>query len=472
MTRTVGRAKARAYSLSEEYERAMLALVITNPGAWANIGKHLDRDKLTQEPCKVLLALATAAAGEAGWPGGANMLYAWAAMAEVDGTYTRWALNEATAAFEAGYSVVESQDPIQLTRTLTAAVRKTLYNDAAKKLLDAWASGRDLTHEKAVEALMVAQAMGTVAASPKGASTREARKRALREAMSFRAMPTGFAELDAGMGGGLTIGNVGGILGGPGDGKSTAMAHTSAYLTGIQKLFVGYASAELKVYQVSAKYEAALFGIPIRLIRENPDITDSYYEEHGDNLGPFSIRHFDMGPGAKPTIADVDRWIDEEEQLAGRKMDALCIDYGDRFVPSKPKHRGSTYSMGEIVCDEEAELADRRKIPIWTGSATVRAKKSLLWGGGDGADSQHKERRFDAFYSVNALGSPQGRTMTLHLFKNREGDSSLVIGPKPVGFAYGRLYETALLDRVDPEYAGLFGVDDQAERLRERGLQP
>jgi len=430
------------------------------------VGKLLEGDHLASEESKHTLILAKAAASDSGVPGGINMLYQWAEILEQDGALSQRALARALQWLEYGIEHLDTLDPETLLRTVVQAVRQHAKDKAATKLLETWASGS--MPDKAVETYISAAKIGEQQDRGKSASSRSARKAALLEATNFKAMRTGFAELDAGMGGGLTMGCVGGILGGPGDGKSTACIHISAYLTGIQQKFVAYASAELRVYQVAAKYEAALFGVPVLAIRKNPSILDSYYDQHGDNIGPFAVKHFDMPPGKKPTPTDIEHWLREEEARAGRKVDILMVDYGDRFHPSVTKAHGSSYSMGEIVSDELAQMAADRNIPIWTGSATTRRKSGMYWGTGDAADSQHKERRFDAFFSVNALGKTPDRTMTINLFKWREGDAHLVIGPKPVGFAVSRLYETSILDAEDTRYNGLYGNDDQGARLAEK----
>lgn len=443
------------YRFDNVFERSLCAMLFAVPSVWRTIGAALKPDAMPSDKGKAAVKLAILAAGDSGVPGGIPIAYQMAEAVAAEGGKLAAEMAATMAWLEYGFDEVENgtTKPDALLRAAVSEVRRWETDMAAKGLIDDWAKRADPS--ASIEAYNRAQSIG--GATDRGSTilTVKDRLNTLFHAATVETRPTGWAEIDAAMDGGLAVGNVGILAGGSGDGKSTAVMNIAAYTCGRLVLPAAIASCELRGRQSVLKFEAALWGVPINTIKAKPHLIAERYEMEGDSVAPFYFRHWDLDR-ARPTIANVFDWVEETEQRSGVKIQMLGIDHFDRFDPStKAGARLHDYAKGEAVYDEIAQHTHDRGIVTWVPSQTVRTKRGPLWGPGDMAHSHHKEKRADGVISVNAGGKPHARTMTLFQYKNREGEANIVVGPRPAAFHLGRLFDIPIRDRVLPEYAGL-----------------
>jgi hypothetical protein len=434
------------YTIDAKFERTLCAALFISSSAWRTLGAALRPEAMPTRMGELAVKLASLAAGDAGDPGGIPVAYQRAEEVAAIGGKDAADMAKLMAWLEHGFDDLTFGgvriEPV--VRTGIEAVRKFEVDNAAEKLLENWSQRKDT--ESALDAYARAKGLGGVLDRGSEALSVASRLAILRSAQNHDVIPIGKPEFDACMDGGLAIGNVGLILGGSGDGKSTSLLEICAYTSGRLKKACATASCELRDRQSVLKFEAALWGIPINAIKANPDLVAERYEQRGHEVAPFAFRHWDLDHG-KPTIGNVFDWVDSVEQQTGTKIEMIGIDHFDRFDPSRSRSKKGEYEKGEIVYDEIATNVHDRKMVAWVPTQAVRKKTSALWGPGDMAHSHHKEKRADAVFSVNAGGKPGARTMTCFMFKNREGEANVVIGPRNVGFAYGRLFDdTAILD--------------------------
>lgn len=447
--------------MTPELERALVALLFVRPVAWNTLGRSLKPAAMPSKDGANAVRLATIAAGNSGnAPGGVLFAYQAAEVLVADGGAKPGAFDGALRLIEEGLEDFDcGLDPTAVLRAASDTVRRYEVDQAAGGLIDKWA--KQLDPSKSVDDYLKAKMIGENEDRGTQVLTVQDRLRVVSNAAKVLTRPTGVLELDVGLGGGLAVGNVGLIAGGPGDGKSSMLSQICAFAAGGLRLTSAIASCELRERQNVLKFESALWGVPIDAIKQNPQIIVDRYARRGHEVAPFYFRHWELSRG-KPSVSAVFDWVDETESKTGRKIEVLGIDHFDRFGPSTAHSSrksagtaGADYVSGELVYDEIAMHAYDRQMAIWVPSHTVRKKSGPLWGPGDMAHSQHKEKRADAVFSLTAGGKPGARTVTAWLFKNREGEANVIVGPKPVGFAFGCAFLIPILAEQDDEYEGL-----------------
>lgn len=443
------------YRTHPEFERGCAALCIIKPAVWRRVGRHVRPDALNSQEAILAFGLMGEIAAEAGVPGGLSVIYQTALGKVEDGT-----LAEADYARlvnwleDANEDMLDGQwDPDALTTELVKTVRRFDTDQGATEVIDAWGKGKQDKIAEGLEKVATAQRLGESADRGAFANTLDQRIAEIKRAGVFNPLETGIGELDAMLGGGGNRGCVMCVGGGTGDGKSIFESQQAAVAM-VRGLFVGYASTEIRPYLVSARLDAALFGLKIDDIRADPDIVRPYYEEHGDRLGQIRIKHFMPPPGQHTTMSDVEDWIKEIEDNAGRALDVLLLDPVNRLRPRNKKFAGGSYSMGEFVVDDVCQLTDDRNLWTTISSHTQREKKGAYWTENNLADSQQIARLCDGIFTVNGFGVKPNRTVAIYVCKDREGGGRGVIGPYPAQYAYGRILPMTLLDAADP-YADL-----------------
>lgn len=438
------------YKTHPEFERASVALCLTNAGVWRRVGKHVTPDALNiQEACDAF-ALARDIAGESGVPGGVGVVLQSAMGKVEDGTMSE-------VGYKALVNWVEDAlddfldgkwDPAATEKELAACVRRHETDAAATSVVDAWAKGNPDKLRDGLDRVSAADKIGQESDSGAEVRTLDERIGEIQKSGVTELLEYGMSEVDALCNGGRNRGCVSLVGGGTGDGKSICLSQSAAVAM-TRGLFVGIASTELRPYLISARVEACLFGLNIDDIRTDPEVLRGYYEEHGDRLGPLVIKQFEPGPGVHTRVSDIEDWIKRVEDNQGRALEVLALDPIDRLRPSVSHFKGSDYSAGEHVMDELCQMADDRRLWLDGSSHAVRRKTGAFWTENDLSDSQHKARRSDRLITVNASGPKGTRMMAINVCKDREGGGRGVVGPYPARFEIGRLIPMLLLEAED-----------------------
>lgn len=146
------------------------------------------------------------------------------------------------------------------------------------------------------------------------------------------------------------------------------------------------------------------------------------------------------------TVEDVKDWVKMCEDQAGKAMDLLVVDYGDKLVAKakKGEKEASEYHTGKIVFESLRLFAHEKRMFCWTASQATRKKdRKKRLDLNDTADSMHKIRVADLVVTLNldedgdeTGGSPM---LKLYVAKHRMGKSRFEVGPFPTEYALGRV---------------------------------
>lgn len=250
-------------------------------------------------------------------------------------------------------------------------------------------------------------------------------------------LPLGLPEVDGLLKGGHRIGRLGVVLAGTSDGKSTAFAQFAgtAYMMGC---FVLYASLEDPIAMISGKITARCTGCERDAIRVSPIAALDLLKRKVPPFARLRIRKF--APEVT-RFTEITRWVDEQEQKAGRKVDLLVTDYGDLLAPPEGAAGRSSYELAGKTFRGMRRWTEERGIYHWTGSQARRPadkKKGAVPDKNDAADSQNKSRVADLLLSLSADLTEQ--KITIVVSKNRDGPAGGQVGPVPWDFDRGCLY--------------------------------
>lgn len=438
------------YNIQRKLECAVIAMLCTTPRGWARFGDWVSPIEFNEVPAQRAAALIRDITKDRGVsPRGTLLLYQYASELVADKKLTGDDMLEIIDYVEYGIEALTEIGIPSVMSTFERILTRHEKDEAAGALVEAWSKGKKT--DRAFARFQKATKVGKTSPTAElGLLDRGARVNEISTTGVRDLLPTGIMELDFASGGGLQRGNVGLIIGGSGDGKSMALSQQAAVSTA-SGLFVAYASNEVKGHTVAARYEAALYGIDIDAILANPRITDPYYEKCKGQLGSFVPKEWKLDPGEKMCVGDVTEWLKALEDHFGRAVDVLLLDYVDRLRPTAEKHRDKgSYTAGEIIFDELAELSEEKRLWTWTASQTTRSKdENRLWSKNDVADSIHKTRRADNIYTLNLSKSPSGvLMMTISFEKARESEANLVIGPDLFQGRMGRIMPITLFENV------------------------
>lgn len=444
-----------SYQMNPSFERGATVLCLTKPLVWKRVGRFVDPASLpTQEAAKAF-ALGRDVAGESGVPGGISIVLQ-AALGEMeDGELSPddykalvIYLEDALDDFLDG-----EWNPTALEKQLARQVQRHERDAGAEAVVDAWAKGNSDKIAEGLERVRGSTKIGEDADSGTEVRSLSERIAEIKARGKVELLPYGYVEVDALCDGGRNRGCVSLVGGGTGDGKSICISSSVAYAVS-RGLFCAIASTELRPHLVSARVDAAMFGIGIDQVRDDPDCLLELYEEFEEYIGPLALKQFEPAPGVHTRVSDVRDWVKRIEDSQGRALELLALDPIDRLKPSVAKFKGSGYSAGEHVMDELCQWAAEDNLWIDGSSHTVRRKTGAYWTENDFSDSQHKARRADTILTVNASGPKGARMMAINFCKDREGSARGIIGPLPAMFAYGRLMPMTIFDQDNP-YDGL-----------------
>jgi len=178
-------------------------------------------------------------------------------------------------------------------------------------------------------------------------------------------IPTGLVHLDELLNGGLSKGELGVVISGPGFGKSWILC-TIAKNAVQQKLKVIHYTLELYEHQVGLRYDTMFTGIAQEDIPNMSDVVKMKLKKLNikDNL---MIKFY---PTKKATINHLKLHINKMHQI-GFVPDELIIDYADLLKPAQ-KYDQKRFEL-EGIYEDLRGLAGELKIPIWTASQVNRS---------------------------------------------------------------------------------------------------
>lgn len=428
-------AAQRPYNLDAAFERTVVQLACSNRKFYNRVGKHVEPEMLSgtkNSPCQIAMRACHNIARDLGQgPGSAVAVCQRVRTMHEHGEVT---LDEVFEVLD--YTSPPDGDPPDeevISNELAQILRDRAQRLAVLELTEATIKGGDVG--KAAAAVAAAQEIGkssTAAGSRLGSNSFAA----IAGLRLVDRLPTGVRELDAHLLGGLSRGQLGFWAARSGGGKSMALIQQA--VMGLRKgMLVGLVTLELPVEIQEARVMARLTKVPVSMIQDGEVTRAQQVFESIAAAKKFGTLYTEAFTPLETTPAMIESWVAQVEQLEGRKMDLLVIDYADKLSSGVQSKNSSSYSDMGIVYERLRIFAEKRKMWVWTASQVRRAGK-----GGHGheiidlddiADSANKARVSDVVITINP--QDDGDQLLFYIAKNRTGTSGLKVGPLPHAFA-------------------------------------
>lgn len=429
----------RPYELDPGFERALAYYFVTDGDVYARLAEYLDPKlmptKEAQLACRAALDVGTAR----GMPPKSETLVLQQLVAQRNaGKVTQEQINDvADYLTEAVSSSLPK--PEMVAQSMAELLSRHLIFSEVGSLSGTLAARKDPRKtlrqiERLVE-LTEQNASASVEATEDGFDEIVAAGMAAK-------LPTGCAELDDLLGGGMPIGCT--MLVGPAKaGKSMVLSSLAAegYYRGLNVL---YATLELSSEFQLARVYANLFNVPTDELEAGRNTVArqrfrALREMHNDQgLKPnCSIRWFDPGTPVKSLL----EWVDSTVEKSGRKVDLLLVDYVDLVGGAGGKSDESDYQSQKVVVTALRSHAVKHGYVVATASQAKRGINTLKLDVDDAADSQHKVRVADV---VISLRMEQDRKDYVDYFisAGRKGQDRKGTGELPVDRSYARMFPT------------------------------
>lgn len=430
------------YGFAPNFEAAVVTLACCRPKFYGRVGHALDTELLTSPTAKRALEAANAIAQELGHGPSSTLL--------VTQRLRRW-MQDGKVTFEQVREVAELFDDAEdaglpgeedVVNELAPILQRRLRDEAVHAAIDSFGKSNDLSkvvalEERATRIGQVDTSVGTVL----GAASFEE----IAQLKQLERLKTGVVELDDVLSGGLQRSALGVVIGGSGDGKSMFLSHVGG-ISVLGGLHVAYATLELPRPIVLARLKANMTGITINDILDGSTLAaQKRLEAIGPRIGRCVVQEF---TAHATTVEDIKEWVAKVEDHAGRPIDLLIVDYGDKLTAKakKGEKEAGEYTMGRIVFEGLRVYAVERKLFCWTASQASRVKdsKNKRLDLNDVADSMHKIRVADLVVTLNLRG--EGDEMLFYVAKHRTGKSRVQVGPLPIEFECGRVAPVVFTD--------------------------
>lgn len=421
------------YGLDPAFERAVLVLCCQRPSFWSRIGHALDPERMQNPLAPLVLACVAMIARESG-RGPRNALLVMQRIRRLV------EMGKVKAAAGAAFNDLVDDavdaglpDEDYAVRELVPVVRRKIQSEAVLAAHDEWAKRGDFTSivdmlEKA-NRLGEEEKVGRVSIDSDGFSSIDQLKATGR-------LPTGILELDMQLGGGLPSGTMGVVVANSGGGKSMFLVSCASEAVR-HGMHVGFVTLELPEAIQFSRIVANLTGVPVNDIIEldqHRERARSRLKEMASHIGPCHVGEF---PPHATTVKNLIEWIDECEQVVGRKMDAIAIDYGDKLhEPSVPP--GNEYLAYRYIYEGmRRDIAVAKDMRLWTAAAGTRTNRESRrrLDMQHVAESMHKVKVTDLLVTIN----DKDGMLEFFVAKWRLGNSRFVVGPLPSDFEKARI---------------------------------
>ncbi len=229
--------------------------------------------------------------------------------------------------------------------------------------------------------------------------------------------------LDAIIGGGLGIGELGVILAPTGVGKSIMLLNLAVAAI-ILGLFVVYYSLELSEKAIQRRLAARLSGMKTKELSKD---VEGLLKKLGITGQIFGGRIFiKRYPARKCSVRTIESHL-ERLKAIGFIPDIVFVDYGDKMRAER--HYTDPYHEQGTVYSDLADLSIEQELPIWTASQTTRKSLSKVTiTMEDVADSFEKCRVADIILALcQTKEEYKEDKMRIFVAKNREGRKGMSI---------------------------------------------
>jgi replicative DNA helicase len=431
------------YYIDPEFGSKLLVSFFTNESTYRTIGLWVEEEMFTDEPKKVLLRAIHEIYKDTGSPPKNEAI--------VFQRLQRW-VNEGAIRID----VVNNINDVIVDAKKVSTDTKLLIQEIVPQLKDHWrhkyvkeliaAHGQKQNLAKQLEMLrsinMIGEYEDTVGVTM-GANAKEV----IAAMANFEVLPMGIDGLDSQLGGGSRRQEVTVWIGSTGEGKSFALSHVAAAAVA-QGKSVLYVSLEIPIGLVLTRAYSALSGYSVTEFEECSPDAMGYIDELMPKMGSFRVVSL---PYEGTTCADLEQQLRRAEEIDGRPVDLLCVDYLDLLSSTSTESKqASGHTQVKKVMLELQNLAKEKNLYCHTAAQATRQNSgsSKMKGTEDASEGMGKVRIADRVFTLNVQVNDQNeRVMSVFVAKNRTGSSQFVCGPSRVLFAYGLVAPSTLLGK-------------------------
>ena len=221
--------------------------------------------------------------------------------------------------------------------------------------------------------------------------------------------------------GGLSSGDLGILIGGPGSGKSWILTSIGLHALKMGKNVLHF-TLELSEDYTSKRYDTRLTGITSNNLKYH---VDEVVEAITNQVkGKLNIKFYPT----KSITVNVLRSVVEKSIMIGRKPDLIIVDYGDLIKSDNPAAiKAGSYQESGTIYEDLRGLAGEYQIPVWTASQSHRsAADNDVIKGEDVSESYKKIMIADFVVSVSRKTEDKlQNTARWYIIKNRYGVDGL-----------------------------------------------
>lgn len=193
-----------------------------------------------------------------------------------------------------------------------------------------------------------------------------------RRCEKSKMISTGWVDLDEKLNGGVAPGSLNIFLGKSGSGKSLFLQNVA-----LNWVFAGmnvvYVSLELSEDLINQRFDAMVTGMGTRAVDFDPAKTAAAITLEAERRPPGDLRVIRM-PEAGTTANTIRAYIREYEIQAGRKVDALVIDYLDLVYPNNDAlDVANAFVKDKYVAEEMRSIGADFDIPVMSAAQMNRS---------------------------------------------------------------------------------------------------
>lgn len=411
----------RRYPFMRRFEAALCFAVATSPRAYAAVGHALDPERMNEPGAELVVRAAQVVAKDHGSAPASREIVVQRIRSIVhEGRVTFERLQEAEALLDMAEDGGLADDLDAIIAEAAPIVRSFAGQDVVNRLVGSLSQGID-------PAEMVEKFEGVAAIG----EAREAHHAAVKFDLDsvtatfsddgLGRLPTGIADVDRLLCGGLEAKALAVVLGTTGLGKSQFLTQVA-----VESTFAGtqaaYISLELGVQDVKRRYYANLCNMSFDEIAARGGLPElaRRLRQVEPQLGRLEIAYFTP---QVTTVQDVARWLKDRRRESGFDPRVLLFDMGDHLV-SKVGTERSSYDDMRVVYDGMRSLAVERCGWAWTASHTTRGNIGRKRVNADQvADSAHKSRKADLILAMTQTEDDRTAGAIRYTLAKRRGDS-------------------------------------------------
>lgn len=354
-------------------------LCATSALFWKRIGPHVDPDRIADDAAKNVISACRQIDAEGKVPSKPVIVTQRLRRRHEDGKLGLEDFNDARDLLQAAIEEAESYDVEVVIAEMTPVIRSEVEKQALDQGFEIWSKGGDTS--RVAQILENAKRIGA-REHALGVLLNSSHVMEVYERNQVRRLPTGIAELDRELLGGIRRGTFTVLTGATGVGKSMMLDHILAGCIAPYNSGVGMPSALATVGELTDDdHYARLYGnlteLPYTDILENKKVAfraESRMRTLEDEqfLTFFTCRFFDA---EATTVDDILEWIEAEERHHGIKIPVIGIDYAMNLIEPKKKARHEEIKTISAKLRSHAKSSDKWIITPHQGTGDTLSEK-------------------------------------------------------------------------------------------------